>query len=278
MRGVEASVRGRHVIVTGGSSGIGLALVRRLAGLGARTSVIALDDEALARLAAAPPSGVQVIGADLGDRERAYGAVAACVARHDCDVLVTCAGVVEPGYFQELPDDEFEREMRVNYFGALWPIRAVVPSMIERGVGTIVAISSFAALLGVFGMGAYGPSKYAIHGLTETLRTELRPHGVHVMCVFPTDVDTPMLAYELPRHPPEQDAMQGKVRPISPEVVVDDILRGIARRTPRIYPGRWNGARARLLASAPGVTGWILDRAVAKAAKEARAGRRRREA
>jgi 3-dehydrosphinganine reductase len=265
-------LRDRHLIVTGGSSGIGLALVRRVACMGARTSVIALADADLERLRASPPEGpraLHVEGADLGDRRQAHAAAAACVERHgECDVLVTCAGIVHPGYFQDLSDEVLEREMQVNYFGTLWPIRAVVPSMRRRGTGSIVAMSSFAALLGVFGYGAYGPSKYAIRGLTDTLRIEMRPHGVHVMCVFPTDVDTPMLAAEIPQHPPEQDAMQGKVRPMSPEVVVDAILEGLARRRARIYPGRWNASRARLLATAPSLTGRILDRAVAKAARE----------
>jgi len=275
MPGVMALVRDRHAIVTGGSSGIGLALARRLAGLGARTSVIALDDGDLARLIADPPPGphfVHSVGADLGDREQATAAVASCVERHGpCDVLVTCAGIVHPGYFTALADGDLELEMRVNYFGTLWPIRAVVPSMMERRTGSIVMISSFAAVLGVFGMGAYGPTKYAIRGLFETLRTELRPHDVHVMCVFPTDVDTPMLARELPLHPPEQDAMQGKVRPMSPEIVVDAILDGLARRRARVFPGRWNAARARLLSSAPGLTSRFLDRAVARAAADVRA-------
>lgn len=110
-------VAARHTIVTGGSSGIGLALVRRLAGLGARTSVIALDDEDLVRLRQSQPSA-------------------------------TCAGIIRPGYFMEIPDEEFERQMRVNYFGTLWPIRAVVPPMIAGRSGSIVAISSFGGLMG----------------------------------------------------------------------------------------------------------------------------------
>jgi 3-dehydrosphinganine reductase len=266
-----ADLRDRHVIVTGGSSGIGFALVRRLAGLGAKVSVIALDDGDLERLTADPPPGIHeihVVGADVGERERVNRAIATCIERHgECDVLVTCAGVVLPGYFQDLPDNEFEREMQVNYFGTLWAVRAVVPSMMERRTGSIVMISSFAALLGVFGMGAYSPTKFAIHGLAETLRCELRPRGVHVACVFPTDVDTPMLAAEVPLHPPEQDAMQGKVKPMSPEILVDAILDGIARRRSRIFPGWLNASRARLLASAPALTSRFLDRAVAKAAK-----------
>ena len=79
-----------------------------------------------------------------------------------------------------------------------------------------------------------------------------------------------MLAAEIPLHPPEQDAMQGKIKPMSPEIVVDAILDGIAHRRSRIFPGRLNASRARLLASAPALTSRFLDQAVAKAAKERR--------
>ena len=147
---------------------------------------------------------------------------------------MTCAGVVHPGYVEDLPDAVLERDMAIDYFGTLWCIRAALPSMLERASGTIVCISSFAGLMGVFGMAAYTPPKYAVRGLCETLRTELKPRGIHVASVYPTDVDTPGLAAEIPQHPPEQDAMQGKIKPISPEVVVDAILDGIARGRKRI--------------------------------------------
>lgn len=254
----------RHAIVTGGSSGIGLALVRRLAGRGAPTSVIALDDPDLARLRQSQPA-VTCAGADVGDRGQAQAAISACVAAHGpCDLLFTCAGIVRPGYFMEIPDADFERQMQVNYFGTLWPIRAVVPSMIAGRSGSIIAISSFGGLMGVFGYSAYGPSKYAVRALCETLRIELAPHGIHVAGVYPTDVDTPMLAREKPLHPPEEDAMQGTVRPISSEVVVDAILDGLRRRRARIYPGRRTSALAHLATAAPELATRYANWAIAR--------------
>ena len=269
-------LRGRHVIVTGGSSGIGLALVRRVAQAGAKVSVVALDDADLANLrheALGNAHPAHVAPADVADRAQVNAAIASCLERHGpADVLVTCAGVVHPGYVEELPDAVLEREMAIDYFGTLWCVRAVLPGMLERGTGTIACISSFAGLMGVFGMAAYCPPKYAVRGLCETLRTELKPRGIHVASIYPTDVDTPGLAAEIPQHPPEQDAMQGKIKPMSPEIVVDAILDGIAKRRKRIYPGGWNWLLARLANSAPWVADRIADRAVARAAAQRRAG------
>ena len=268
----------RHVIITGGSSGIGLSLCLRCASLGAKVSVIALDDRSSAELRSNPPAGrhvVHVEAADVARRSEVEDAVAKCVAAHGpCDVLVTCAGIVRPGYFEQLDPAEFEREMAVNYFGTLWATRAVVPSMIGRGSGHIVAISSFAGLLGVFGYSAYAPTKYAVRGLCETLRTELRPKGIGVSFVCPPDVDTPMLAGEDPYKPPELRRMSGTMAPIQPEVVADAILRAVTRGRSRVYPGSSTGLLARIVGAFPGITAFWSDRAVAKAAREVSAADR----
>lgn len=263
-----------HALVTGGSSGIGLALVHRLVDAGVPTSVVALDDADLATLRRARPA-VTCVGADVGDRGQAQAAVAECVAAQGpCDLLVTSAGIITPGYFVELADAEFERQMQVNYFGTLWPIRAVVPSMVAAGRGHIAAISSFGGLMGVFGMGAYGPSKYAVRGLCETLRLELAPYGIHVLGVYPTDVDTPMLAREKPLHPPEEDAMQGTVKPMPPAAVADAILDALRRGRTRVYPGRRNAVLAHLAMASPALATKYAEVAIARGRAATRAASR----
>ncbi|HEX6517011.1 MAG TPA: SDR family oxidoreductase [Nocardioidaceae bacterium] len=261
-----------HAVVTGGSSGIGLALVRELAACGARVSVLALDDKDLAALAEEPPPGaypVRTIGADVGDRERLQAAVAEAQSLSGpCDLLVTCAGVIVPGYLTELPDEEFEREMRVNYFGTLWAMRAVAPTMMGRRRGTIMAVSSFAGLVGPFGYGAYSPTKFAVRGLCEVARTELKPYGIHVGCVFPTDTDTPQLAGEKPLKPPE--AQISDIAPVlTAHEVAATILDGARRRTARVYPGRRGPVLARLVGALPGLTATVNDRDVARARRKA---------
>lgn len=257
-----------HALVTGGSSGIGLATVRRLAAHGARVSVIALDDPYLAALRADPPprATLHLETADVSRCREAEAAVARCVAAlGPCDLLITSAGIARPGYFQELPEEVFLRHMEVNYFGTLWCLRAVLPAMLARRKGTAVAISSTAGLIPVFGYTAYGPSKYAVRGLTDILRVELRPYGIHVACVYPSDVDTPQLAGEEPFKPEETRRIAGTVKPIPPEQVADAILRGVVRRQAIIYPDPKTRWLARLAGTAPGFTRFYMNQATRRA-------------
>lgn len=256
-------IPGAHAVVTGGTSGIGLATARMLADAGSRVSVIALDDADMAALAEDPPGNAHLEAADVSDRAAVEAAIATSVSVHGpCDVLVTSAGIAMPGYFEALPIEEFERHMEVNYFGTLYAIRAIAPSMMERRTGSISAISSSAGLLGVFGYGAYAPTKYAVRGLCDVLRTEMRPHGVHVACVFPSDVDTPQFHNENLYKPHETRAISGTVKPITAERVAAAILRGIRRESAVVYPDPKTRAVARIAGFAPGTTRRVLDRIV----------------
>ena len=144
----------------------------------------------------------------MSDRDavgRTFAEVAA--DRGAVDILVCSAGVARPGYFEELPDEVFREMIDIDYFGTLWPIREVVPGMIERRSGSIVGISSDVGLIGVYGYTAYAAAKFAVRGLLESLRAELAPHGVHVGCCYPPDTDTPQLAWEDEFKPDETRAI-----------------------------------------------------------------------
>ncbi len=143
-------VKGCHAIVTGGSSGIGLAVASLLAAKGAKVSLIARDDTKLvAGVAqihdAAPSAAVATAPADVTDPVALGDAVAEVTeAQGPCDVLVACAGSAHPGYFVQLDDAVFRQQMEVDYFGTLHAVRAVVPAMIGRGRGHLVLVSSTA--------------------------------------------------------------------------------------------------------------------------------------
>lgn len=179
-----------------------------------------------------------------------------------CDVLITSAGQARPGRFLELDDDVFRRMIDVDYFGTLYAIRAVAPQMVRRRTGSIVAICSAAGLLGIYGYCAYGPAKFAVRGLMQSLRDELHPHGVHIGCVYPPDVDTPQLAEENRYKPAETAAISGTIKPMTAERVAETIVRGIERKRFAIYPNRSTALLAGLGPLAAPLLRRMIDRKV----------------
>jgi 3-dehydrosphinganine reductase len=151
--------------------------------------------------------------------------------------VINSAGVTYPGYFQDLDLDIFHWQMDVNYFGTLHVIKSLIGDMIQRGSGTIVNISSQASFTGVFGYSAYGPSKYAVRGLTDVLRSEMKPLGIDCHIVFPPDTDTPQLEFEKELKPPETKAIAGASSVLSAEKVAETILAGIKKGKYVIIPG-----------------------------------------
>jgi 3-dehydrosphinganine reductase len=266
------SFSGAHVLVTGGSSGIGLACARQAIDRGARVSLVARRPDVLDDAAASLRSAggeVAVAATDVSDAGQASAAVAALSeALGPVDVAICSAGQTRPGYFQELEPELFEQLMDVNYFGTVNVVRAVVPSMIERRRGSIVGVSSAAGLVGVFGYSAYTPTKFAVRGLLETLRAELAPYGIHVGCSFPPDTDTPQLADEEQYKPTETKAISGTIKPLSAERVAANILDGIETERFALIPDVQTRGLAKIAGVAPRLVARIMDRQ----ARKARAG------
>jgi len=236
---------GKHVVVTGASSGIGLALARKLAALGAHVTILARKRDALDAAAAAIDAGKHesalpclALTCDVAEPDqvaRAFEAMSQ--ADRTPNVIVNSAGISIPGYFEQQSMDVFERLMQVNYFGTLHMIKEALPSMKARRDGQIVNVSSVAGFLGVFGFAGYAASKFAVWGLSEALRGELRPLGIKVSVVCPPDTDTPQLRRENEIKPAETKAISGSVKLMSADQVADAILKGMARRRFAIVPG-----------------------------------------
>jgi 3-dehydrosphinganine reductase len=254
------SFRDVHAIVTGGSSGIGRATAVALAERGARLSLMARGNDRLAEAASVIEGAggtVQTASVDVADPLAVAAAVATLTeANGPCDILVTSAGLAQPGHVTELAEAVYREQMEVNYFGTLHAVRAVLPSMIERRRGSIVTVSSAAGLIGIFGYTAYTPTKFAVRGYSECLRAELRPYGIHVGCVFPPDVDTPQLAYENQFKPAETKAISGTIKPLPAAQVARAILTGIEKERFWIIPD----ATTRVLARTSGLLRGVLNR------------------
>jgi 3-dehydrosphinganine reductase len=268
------SLQGAHAVVTGGSSGIGLATGRELAQRGARVSLVARGVDALeaARgeiITAVPGATVGTVSCDVRDRAAVAAAFAALAdERGPCDVLLTAAGSATPGYFTELDDAVFREQMDLDYFGTLHAVRAVVPSMVERGRGHLVFVASTAALIGVFGYSAYAPAKYAVRGLSDTLQAELGPRGIVVACAYPPDTDTPGLARENATKPPETARISAAIKVRDATSVAVAIVRGIEHDRLVITADVQTAALAHAGAIVGPFARWSMGRAVRKAQRE----------
>lgn len=190
---------GRHVLVTGGASGIGRLMALRMAALGARVSIWDLRRERLDRVATelegagrAPARGWIC---DVSRRESVYAVAQETIAAGGpVDVLVNNAGVVSGQGLLEIPDEKIEATFAVNTLSLFWTAKAFLPAMIEQRRGHIVTIASASSLIGVARLSDYAASKWAAMGFDESLRAELRRSApmLKTTVVCPFYIDTGM--------------------------------------------------------------------------------------
>lgn len=183
----EDPFRGRSVAITGAASGIGRALALRFARGGARVAALDRDAAGLASLAeeVGPEADLHGLALDVTDAEACQQAFAELASRFGgLDVLVNDAGISHRSAFAETELAVFRRVMEVNFFGALHCTRAALPALCESR-GLVVTVSSIAGFAPLAGRSGYCASKHALHGLFDTLRSELRPQGVDVLLVCP---------------------------------------------------------------------------------------------
>jgi 3-dehydrosphinganine reductase len=262
----------RHVIITGGSSGIGKAAAKIYAQTGAEVSIVARSPERLAEAQAeieasrgAAQGQTRTYPADVADQAMIENAIGRAIGdAGPPDLLITSAGIVEPGYFTNLPNGSFERQMAVNYFGTLYAVKAVLPAMRDEGRGRIVLVSSGAGLIGIFGYTAYCPTKFALRGLAESLRGELKRDGIGVSIVYPPDTDTPQLHEENKTKPPETKLITDNAKVWSAEGVARTIHDGIERGRFAITPGWEMTWLARLNSLIRPLIDWQFDRLAKK--------------
>jgi NAD(P)-dependent dehydrogenase (short-subunit alcohol dehydrogenase family) len=181
--------QGRSAIVTGGGSGIGAGIARRLAGEGARLSLWDMNEAALAASGAAHTVTLDVTCADAVQRAAADTAA----ALGGIDILVTSAGITGPNAsVWDYPVAAWDRVIDINLNGVFYCCRAVVPFMQAGGYGRIVNIASIAGKEGNPNAAAYSASKAGVIGLTKALGKELADTRIRVNCVTPAAVKTPL--------------------------------------------------------------------------------------
>jgi 3-dehydrosphinganine reductase len=270
--------------IAGGSSGIGLALAKQLAALGAHVFIMARREivlqDALLEIQAArinPNQHFGTVSVDVSDSEQVMQVADALMAAEGVpDILINSAGTVQPGLFTDLTPQDFKSNMEINYFGTVNMCRAVAQCMIARRSGHIVNISSLAGFLGAYGYTAYGASKYAVRGFSDALRSELKEFGIHVHIVFPPDTDTPQLAYDNANKPFVTKELSGAAKALSAGEVAQVILKGIARRKYIITPGFDVTLFYFLVTSTGNLVYWVLDTLVSMALRKERSAHHQR--
>lgn len=261
----------KTVYITGGSSGIGLAVARQFAGLGSHVCLFArrkaILDQAVNEIIRLRKTSDQRIGGiplDVSNSSMVQSAIEQ--AEVECgvpDVLVNSAGRALPDYVDNISHEQFDETMKSNVYGIWNMMQAVLPAMKKRG-GHIVNVSSIAGFLGVYGYSDYCTSKFAVIGMSEALRCELKPFGIHVSVLCPPDTDTPGFAEENRTKPAETRAISGNAKLLSADNVARSLVNGISKNKFMIIPG-FDGKMIYLVKRLlPGLVGWIMDRTVAK--------------
>lgn len=269
--------QGKNVYITGGSSGIGLETAKLVAARGANVILFARGRERLEEARRAVETArkdssqnIDFRQLDVGSHEDVERVMAAAVREFGPpDVLINSAGRAYPDYFRNISYEQFDETMKVHIYGIWNTVSALLPYLAQRQ-GYVVNVSSSLGVLGVFGYTDYCASKYAIVGLSEVLKSELKPEGVGVSVLLPVDTDTPGFEVENRRKPPECVAVSEGAGLMQPGEVARLLLKGLAKGRFLIMPGSMKGIYY-IKRFAPRLVDAVMDHQIKKVRKEAMA-------
>jgi len=229
---------GKVALVTGGASGMGQIIARRLAQQGARVAIFDVNEQGLQDTAAEADNivGFKCDISSLEDVEARVAEVAATIG--PIDLLVHAAALMPSHKLIDHSHEGMERLFRINYFGTTYMVKAVLPSMLERGSGRIVVFGSIAGIALVPKMGAYCATKAAVNAYMEVLQNEIRDSGVRAHLICPPAVNTPLVDQSLATDTPgSMKESKEKGRLADPEKIVTAIEKGVRKDRDIIYPG-----------------------------------------
>ena len=229
------------MLITGGSSGLGLELAKRIAREKATVTIVSRKEEMLKKAKAEIEEYCKQCGlitprvfiecADVCDQGELSTAICNARNRGDfIDVVICNDKKAKTGYAFGQQVEDYQRSMDVNYMGIVNTLFCTVPEMIERNRGEIYLVGSTCSMLSYTGYVAYAPSKYAVKGLADGLRMELDRHHIHVGCIYPPNMDTPCLAKENKTKPEEGLFVEKYLETLfSPELIAKRAIRRIKR-------------------------------------------------
>jgi short-subunit dehydrogenase len=255
------SLEGRVAVITGGSSGIGLAVAEELARAGVKVVLGARRTDRLEEAVRGINSYGGVAEAVTIDVAREADVVRLVTRARDVfgrlDIMVCNAGFGYYGSIDEMPSDVMQRMVDVNFMGSFYGARAALPIFRQQGHGHLIFISSIVGKRGIPFMSGYSATKAAQAGFAESLRAEFAGTDIHVSTVFPVSTTTEF-RYAMERDYGHQVSGLGPKQPV--EAVATAIVNCVRKPRPEVFPHATSRALAVLNAVAPGFTDRIVRR------------------
>ncbi len=256
----------QNVVITGGSSGIGLAVAEEFALLGARLFLIGRSED---RLAAAkdhllqkygPSLQVFVFQADVGVRAQ----IEPVILKIGNDMggihtLINNAGNNHHGRFEENDISKFEEIFQTNYFGALYPTKIAWEYLKQAKKSHLGFVSSVAGYTGLIGLTIYAPTKFALNGLAECLRMEGNDFGIRVSVLYPPDTDTPLMDKANREGNPDTKALSKNAKLMQPSEVARIFIQGMLDNRFEILCNGTSRLIRIIKGFSPGLYYWIVD-------------------
>lgn len=266
---------GKLVFITGGSSGIGFETARILASSGARVAIFGRDilklqraQDTISKTPGVLDRAAYSLAMDVSDpvdvRQKIKKAVEECGIP---DILINSAGIGHSDLFENIESETFDAVIRTNLYGTWHVIASMLPYLKENG-GHIVNVSSMLGLIGLFGYCAYGASKFALVGLSECLRCDLKRFNIHVSVYCPPEVDTPMTDLMCATSPAPTRELVKITGLLTATRAAEILLEGIAKKRFLIVAGYRAKASYAFKRLFPGLSRLMIDITVERALRK----------
>jgi 3-dehydrosphinganine reductase len=267
--------KGKAAVVCGSSKGIGKETARLIVQLGGSVCLIARGEQTLKETATeldglriSDGQFVDSFACDASDFDAIKMVLDAYVEQRGTpDYLINVVGYAYPQYFEKLALADFKKNLEINYYGQLAPTLVLLPYFLEAKGGHVAFVSSISGFLGTMGYATYAPTKFALVGLAEVLRHEMKPNNINVSILYPPDTDTPGFELENQTKPPETAMLSETAKLLTPDKVAEAFIKGLLKRRFHIIvgEGHWIWPVKRIF---PSLVNLIIDQDYAKARKK----------
>ncbi len=238
-------LKGKSAIICGGSKGIGKETAKLMARLGANLLIIARSLNALedtkkecSELLTLKEQKIEILSCDCSDNDKLRPLLENNISKNGIpDFLINVVGYAYSQYVEKITLADFKQNFETNYYGQLVPTLIVLPHMMKEKKGQIAFVSSTLGYMGIMGFASYSPSKFALVGLAECLRNELKPYNIKISVLYPPDTDTPGLKIENSTKPQECAVISGNAKLLQPEEVAKFFVEGIIKKKFNIMKG-----------------------------------------